>query len=63
MRSEVRYSNSLIRIDGGVSKNEFVAQLLADLTGMPTERSENSELSAMGAAYLAGLQQGSLIYI
>lgn len=47
-----------IRVDGGVSRNDFVCQLLADLSRMPVERSTNSEMSAMGAAYLAGIAAG-----
>lgn len=45
-------------MDGGVSRNDFVCQLLADLSGLPVERCTNTEMSAMGAAYLAGQAAG-----
>ena len=47
------------RVDGGVSKNDFVLQLLADLTKLPVERPKNIEKSDLGAAFLAGLNSGS----
>ncbi|GLH12948.1 Uncharacterized protein GBIM_17605, partial [Gryllus bimaculatus] len=43
-----------IRIDGGVSRNDFVAQLLADVAGARVERAA-AETSALGAAFVAGL--------
>ncbi|KAE8753128.1 hypothetical protein FOCC_FOCC000051 [Frankliniella occidentalis] len=46
------------KVDGGVSRNDFVCQLLADLSGMAVERCTTSEMSAMGAAYLAGVAAG-----
>lgn len=49
-------------MDGGVSKNDFICQLLADLTGLNVERGKNSESSAFGAAYVAGINEG-LIYL
>lgn len=47
-------------VDGGVSKNDFICQLLADLTKLHVERSDNSELSVLGAGFLAGLNTGDL---
>lgn len=47
-----------IRVDGGVSRNDFIMQLLADLTGLEVERSTSSEMSILGVAFLAGLQHG-----
>ncbi|KAL1130347.1 hypothetical protein AAG570_013285 [Ranatra chinensis] len=52
------YSPASVRVDGGVSKNDFVIQLLADLIGLPVERPKTTEVSAIGAAYLAGLSIG-----
>ena len=48
------------RIDGGVSRNDFVVQLIADLTGKTIERRTSSEMSAFGIAFLAGLYSGDL---
>lgn len=47
-----------ISVDGGVSKNDFICQLLADLTKLKVERAYDSELSALGAGFLAGLRVG-----
>jgi glycerol kinase len=46
-------------VDGGVSRNDFVDQLLADLTGLTVERPKSSEMTALGAAFLAGLHEGN----
>lgn len=46
-------------MDGGVSKNDFVDQLLADLTGLKVERPASSEMTVLGAAFLAGLYKGN----
>ncbi|MGB7791469.1 MAG: glycerol kinase GlpK [Terrimicrobiaceae bacterium] len=44
-----------LRVDGGASKNNLLMQLQADLLGVPVVRSRNTETTALGAAYLAGL--------
>lgn len=46
------------RVDGGVSKNDFIMQSLADLTGLEVERPVSVEMSILGVAFLAGLQCG-----
>jgi len=49
---------SVLRVDGGmVANNEFV-QLLSDTIDLPIDRPEVMETTALGAAYLAGLQAG-----
>lgn len=48
-------------MDGGVSQNDFVVQLLADLTGLKVERPESSEMTMLGAAFLAGLHGGKWV--
>lgn len=48
----------IFRVDGGVSKNDFICQLIADLTQLNVERAKDSELSALGAGFLAGLNLG-----
>ncbi|XP_015592528.1 putative glycerol kinase 5 [Cephus cinctus] len=58
LRHETRYTYRKIRVDGGVSRNDFLMQLLADLTGLEVERATSSEMSILGIAFLAGLQQG-----
>lgn len=44
--------------DGGPTRNAFLMQLQADLIGRPVLRSPDAELSALGAAHLAGLGAG-----
>lgn len=51
----------LFRVDGGVSRNDFVMQLLSDLTGLEVERSEFVEMSILGAAFMAGLESGTIV--
>ncbi|CAH1393846.1 unnamed protein product [Nezara viridula] len=55
---ETDFNPKFIRLDGGVSGNEFVSQMLADILNLPIKRSERDEISAMGAAFLAGLCSG-----
>lgn len=47
-----------IRADGGVTKNKYLMQLQADITGIPVAVSSLAELSAAGVAYLAGVSTG-----
>jgi len=49
---------SLIRIDGGMATNDWFAQCLADVIGLPVERPANHETTALGAAMLAGMAVG-----
>lgn len=48
----------IIRADGGLVANEFVCRFLADMLDRPVEIPEVAETTALGAAYLAGLQAG-----
>lgn len=45
----------IFSVDGGVAKNDFICQLLADLSNIPVKRLVSTEMSAMGVAYVAGL--------
>ena len=49
---------AVLRVDGGASVNNLLMQLQADLLGIPVERPRVSEITALGAAYLAGLAAG-----
>jgi glycerol kinase len=44
--------------DGGASRNDMLMQLQADMLDLPVVRAASPDLSAMGAAYLAGLAVG-----
>jgi glycerol kinase len=45
-------------VDGGATRNTAMMQFQADILGRPVLRSRNEELSAIGAAWLAGLELG-----
>lgn len=45
-----------LRVDGGAASNDLLMQLQADYAGVLVERPANTETTAMGAAYLAGLE-------
>ena len=47
-----------LRVDGGMARNAWFLQCQADLLGLPVLQSPHSEATALGAAYLAGLQAG-----
>jgi glycerol kinase len=47
-----------LRIDGGMSANDWMAQDLADILALPVERPAFVETTALGAAMLAGLGAG-----
>lgn len=49
---------SELRVDGGACVNDLLMQFQADLLGIPVVRPEVTETTALGAAYLAGLQTG-----
>jgi glycerol kinase len=49
-----------LRVDGGMTASDFAMQALSDLLGAPVDRPEVQETTALGAAYLAGLQAGLL---
>jgi len=50
--------NSVLRVDGGMTRSEFTMQFLADMLAMPVERPKVMETTAVGAAYLAGRAAG-----
>ncbi len=47
-----------LRVDGGACVNDLLMQIQADLLGIPVVRPAVIETTALGAAYLAGLQCG-----
>jgi glycerol kinase len=44
-----------LRVDGGACQNDFLMQFQADVLGVPVERPAVLEVTALGAAALAGL--------
>lgn len=57
MRQDGATINTL-RVDGGMVKNDWLSQYLADILNIAVERPQQTETTALGAAYLAGLQTG-----
>jgi glycerol kinase len=49
---------TILRVDGGLARNGWAMQFLADTLSIPVERPVITETTALGAAYLAGLQAG-----
>ena len=47
-----------LRVDGGAAANNFLMQFQADILGVPVERPQVIESTALGAAYLAGIGAG-----
>ena len=47
-----------LKVDGGASANNYLAQTQADISGAPVLRPQCVETTAMGAAYLAGYAVG-----
>ena len=47
-----------LRVDGGMVANDWFLQFLANLLDVPVERPQVTETTALGAAYLAGVQLG-----
>ena len=48
----------MLKIDGGMSANDWMAQDLADMLDIPVERPDFVETTALGAAMLAGVGVG-----
>ena len=47
-----------LRVDGGLSRNDWAMQFLADMLDLAVERPEVTETTALGAAILAGIEVG-----
>ncbi len=51
-------AGTVLRVDGGMTASNATMQFLADILGAPVDRPVIMETTALGAAYLAGLQAG-----
>jgi glycerol kinase len=59
MRSDCgAMADTVLRVDGGMVVSDWTMQRLADILGAPVDRPTIGETTALGAAYLAGLQSG-----
>jgi glycerol kinase len=48
----------VLRVDGGGSGNNLLMQFQADILGIPVQKAQIMDITALGAAYLAGLAVG-----
>ncbi|WP_338548765.1 glycerol kinase GlpK [Roseovarius phycicola] len=51
-------TEQVLRVDGGMSASNWTMQFLADISGAPVDRPKVLETTALGAAWLAGMQAG-----
>ncbi|RTL11433.1 MAG: glycerol kinase [Neisseriaceae bacterium] len=58
MKADSGLGLTTLRVDGGACKNNFLMQFQADILDCVVERPTCLELTALGAAYLAGLAVG-----
>jgi glycerol kinase len=58
MTSASRTHFPRLRVDGGATSNEWLMQFQADVLGVPVERPDCIETTALGAAGLAGIAAG-----
>ena len=47
-----------LRVDGGMARNDWFCQFLSNILNLSVDRPSNTETTALGAAYLAGLYTG-----
>jgi glycerol kinase len=55
MRDDSGIGLTELRVDGGAVRNDFLMQFQSDVLGIPVVRPANTETTAAGAAFLAGL--------
>jgi len=58
VRADSGLGLEVLRVDGGAAENDFLMQFQADILGAPVERPPVLEVTALGAALLAGMAVG-----
>ena len=58
MAADAGIRPGILKVDGGITANAFVLQFLADLLERPVDMIGMPDVSAMGAAFMAGLGAG-----
>ncbi|MCL1797503.1 MAG: glycerol kinase GlpK [Eggerthellaceae bacterium] len=58
MQTDAAQPISVLNVDGGAAKNDFLMQFQSDISLLRLVRPESTESTALGAAYLAGLSTG-----
>ncbi|MCX8509501.1 MAG: glycerol kinase, partial [Rhodobacteraceae bacterium] len=51
-------AQGILRVDGGMVASDWAMQFLADIIGAPVDRPQITETTALGVAWLAGMQAG-----
>jgi len=51
-------TKAILRVDGGMAGSDWTMQFLSDILGAPVDRPAVLETTALGAAWLAGMQAG-----
>ena len=51
-------ADGVLRVDGGMTASDWAMQFLSDIIGAPVDRPVVTETTALGAAFLAGMQAG-----
>jgi glycerol kinase len=58
MEADAGLKVPFLRVDGGGTANKFLLQFQSDILGIPIQRTSISDITSLGAAYLAGLATG-----
>ena len=58
MQKDAACKTDALRVDGGATANDFLMQFQADILGIPLQKPSITEMTVLGAAYLAGLGVG-----
>lgn len=58
MQRDAGVDLAILKVDGGAAANDLLMQFQCDLLGVPVQRPQVQETTALGAAYLAGLAVG-----
>jgi len=58
MQLDTEIDIPVLKVDGGAAMNDYLMQFQSDILGIEIARVQNTETTALGAAYLAGLAVG-----
>lgn len=58
MKKESKYKLKVLLADGAPSQNDLLMQFQSDILGYPVFRNKSQYVSAIGAAFLSGLNIG-----
>ena len=58
MQKDYQQEFSLLRVDGGMTHNNWLLQFISNILQVRLSRPHTTEVTAQGAAFVAGLQAG-----